>query len=960
MPRYIVAKLRNDAAVPIVVQWKENGVDKSAEVDVGKTVVRELVFADGDLRKEVKFYAFALDSDSLFFLLNGNREVILSSKLDRAIQSVVIQQPSRLVRVSFFNHASGPVIVSWTKENVVENIVVRSLFNSTIEFSLPWLSSENVSVKFSATRSDINEVVLVNGLSLLNLSLNRNVIANRITLTDLPRFVISDFANNADGDIVVTWLENDIKKSIYVKAESSSQTEVVFLSANKSHPVTFSARRKDSKESVNLNGSSSVKLFPSKTRFIHEIIATDVPKRIDLTIVNKVEGPVVLVWLLKDNPMAVNLNKAQTRFDTFTVKGVDARRSIEFTARRTDYDLPVNVNKMEKVEIMPQIGTHKHKVVISDRWLVIPWINEGWKDDDTTDEKRYLLVEFFTKVSGPFRLKVVHQGGEKTIDMGTDSFNKVALIFQGSNANMPVWFTGTRTDVDFPVQLNYNSKVELRPKLTRTVDEVIVTDERVILSWIEGPVASLRESSHPEPRKYIMINFVNEAAGPVLITASRGKTESQIDLPYGETTKLSVVLQGSDLDDLLKLTGKRKDKDSVVSFNHMLRALYIPRKEKVIETLTVRDPKKYITLNFINRAVGNVEIAWILNGAQYSSVLRPNDNIRKELVFDGNDRTGNVVFTAIRTSNAAPVQLNSLNSISFKPSLSRTSERVVATDAYKYVIVDLRNEAKEAVVFYWRENREVKSRDVNVGREVSEVIRLIEPFLQDRVHFTAKTRLAGTVVSVNNSSFVEVIPSYEKTTTKVVARDPAESEKLRYLDVTFRNKAPGNIEIFWSENESTRSIEIGEGKTLRKSFSFHGPNYTKIFLSSKFVTSPGIVLLNEARLISLTPSAALSKVFVTASSPHLYLNFKNLIVDTAYTEWINDGTLQKATVVAGSAVNRLVFFDRPGGRFIISGNITSKTMKSVALYNGQRSLQIIEDPRTLSKDIVITRGTFHY
>ena len=40
MPRYIVAELRNDAAVPIVVQWKENGVEKSAEVDVGKTVVR--------------------------------------------------------------------------------------------------------------------------------------------------------------------------------------------------------------------------------------------------------------------------------------------------------------------------------------------------------------------------------------------------------------------------------------------------------------------------------------------------------------------------------------------------------------------------------------------------------------------------------------------------------------------------------------------------------------------------------------------------------------------------------------------------------------------------------------------------------------------------------------------------------------------------------------------------------
>ena len=63
MPRYIVAELRNDAAkVPIVVQWKENGVDKSAEVDVGNDscsrtcVCRPIVvqFAKGKTNETLK------------------------------------------------------------------------------------------------------------------------------------------------------------------------------------------------------------------------------------------------------------------------------------------------------------------------------------------------------------------------------------------------------------------------------------------------------------------------------------------------------------------------------------------------------------------------------------------------------------------------------------------------------------------------------------------------------------------------------------------------------------------------------------------------------------------------------------------------------------------------------------------------------------------------------------------
>ena len=69
------------------MQWKENGVEKSAEVDVGKTVVRELVFADGDVTKEVKFAAKRKDNDETV-LLNGRKDVSFVVTTDRRSQSV--------------------------------------------------------------------------------------------------------------------------------------------------------------------------------------------------------------------------------------------------------------------------------------------------------------------------------------------------------------------------------------------------------------------------------------------------------------------------------------------------------------------------------------------------------------------------------------------------------------------------------------------------------------------------------------------------------------------------------------------------------------------------------------------------------------------------------------------------------------------------------------------------------
>ena len=959
MPGYVVAEFKNDAGVAIRVQWRQNGADKYRDIGVGETGVVDLVFPVYSLASDVSFSAMSLSGSIVRPLLDGKSSLKLAVEHFRLTKRIIIHHPSMFCSVSIINFVSGPVFLNWKYGSAFSILSIDPFGKSSFLVNKVLLGSFNVS--FVASRADTNEVVLLNGRRSLEFTSSDLGSSLEIKVTDLPRYIIADIANNADGIIVVKWVENSVDKSLEVQPDRSFLLEIVCSIANQCHPITFTATRKDTKEPVNLNSTSSVTLVPSVQQGVYEVVATDVPKVIDLKVINNVNGPVVLLWILKEQPMAINVAEGSTFYYNVTLTGLDARGKVEFTARRTDYDLPVSLNKMDKVEIMPRIGGIKHTILISDKWLVVPWIDHRVENEVPSGTKRHLLVELFTEVSGPFSLNIAHRGQRKTVPVALDSHSRIALIFEGPDSDEPVKFTGRRTDVDFPVQLNYKADVSFVPKVSRALNKIIVSDERIVVPWIEplmDDTPQIGKISDLVKPMYVMIDFVNRAAGPVVITAFRHKKVSDIELPFGETAKLSIALKGNPSLIPMAFTGKRRDTDEVVSFNYFLKALYIPRKEKVVETVIVRDPNKYITLTFINKAAGYVKVAWILKGTEYSLILMPDDTKRKEILLDGNDSIDYVVFTAIRTLNAAPVLLNGLNSITFKPKLERISQRVVATDAAKYIIVDLINGAKQPVLFQWSEGSSVKSKLVDIGKIEREVITFSEPFRKDRFHFTAKSKQTGRAVSVNNGVFAEVLPSYEKIITKITARDMIVDSKLRYLDITFRNKAPGRIELSWFEDHSQRSVHIGMGETLRKSFSFRGPIYKPLTFISQFLDNQGVIYLNGAPLISMEPSETLAREYVTATSPHVFLKFTNIAPGTAYTEWYNGGTLEKATVIGGGTLSKLVLFNRPGDEIILSGNISSRTEHAMALYNGGKWLQVTEDPQALKRDIAISMGKF--
>ena len=956
MPAYIVAEFRNDAGVAIRVQWKENGTDRYRDIGVGGSWVVSRVFKGVSSGQTLKFSCIALGGYVVYMHLNGGLDIKLWSRLDRRREYIEVSFPQYLVNVAVMNDAGGPISFNWSHNGLGNHMVLGALRSARIYLDSRVFDGSNVT--FSAIRLDTFEDVLLNGRRSLSIKDVDIVSPFKVVVTDVPRYIIADIANNADSVITVKWLENDIAKRLDIDPEGYHQLKIIFPVANNSHSVMFTAMSKDSREPINLNGTSSVTLVPLINQLVYEIVATDVPKTIDLKIINEVMGPVVLLWILKESPMAVNLPVGHTIDHSFTLKGFDARNNVEFTARRTDYDLPVSVNRTDKLEVVPRIGNNQLTIVISDKWLIIPWTDEGWESNVPSNDRRYLLVELFTKVNGPFNLWISQKGRKKSVKVSPGSNNRIALIFRGPNSDTPVRFTGQRTDVDFPVQLNYKPEVTFVPNMNRAVDKIIVSEDRIVVPWIDTAIeqtpkiGEIRDIVKP---MYIMLDFVNKAAGPVSITLYRYNTESKVELPFGETARVSIALKKNRSPTPISFVGKRQDTRKVVSFNYFLKGLYVPRKEKVVETVVVRDPHEYITLSFVNKAAGNIKVAWILKGIEYSLILRPGDIKRKEIVIDGKGSPEYVVFTAIRTSNAAPIQLNGLNSIIFRPKLERISQRVVATDAAKYVIVDLINEAKEPVMFQWLEMRSKKSKYVDIGRKERQVIQLIEPFLDEHFHFTAIGKDSGALISVNNAGFAEVLPTYEKIVTEITARD----SKMRYLDVTIRNKAPGRIEISWLEESSKRLLQMGEGETLRRSFSFRTPGYKSLTFTSRFVNAPGVVYLNGAASISLEPLEILTKRHITATSPHIYLKLSNIAPGTAYTEWYNGGTLEKATVIGGGFANQLVLFKKPGDEIYLSGNISLETEQAIALYNGKRSLQIIEDAKILSKDVSISIGKFN-
>ena len=1036
IPRFLIVDLINNSSLPITVEWKVDGKSKSVSIVPGGTIREEMIFLDGDPNKKVKFAAKRI-LDNELVLLNNAEDVTFAVTADKKVHKAIATNAPRHIFLDIINKAAGPVDVRWTEDGKEKSQAVALGSKRRVELVFKDGDAKK-ELAFKGNRKDIeDEPVKLDDVFDLKKKVSLDKKVHKVVVTDRPWYIIADIANNADGEVYVTWDENGTEQTFGINPAASAKRETVFKNKDESVPAVLKGNRKDTDEPVNLNDSPVQMLAPTPDRTVNELIITDVKKSIVLDLVNRATGPVHFFWLEKGVPKIIKVDQGKTKRERVTLEGRDARQPIVFTARREDFDFPIKVNGADMIELTPSLDEKVHRVVATDEIVVIPWLDEG----SLPEPERYLIVDLVNKASRSVLVTPAREGQEKAVLVGGRTTKRVAMIFQGSKAANPVFFRGRMLDFGLPVKLNDSFVVELKSTVNKKVHTLIIEGERTVLPWFsEGQLAS--DANGGTPNKYITVDLKNEAGGPVVIASTRdGKTE-EFNLLPGETRKLSVIFREGKSAPIL-FQGKRTDTGNAVTLNHRLEVLYLPRYEQVVETIIARDRPKYVAVDLINKAGGPVLFTWSIKGKRDSLEVAKGASTLKELQLSGDD-SQEVVFTGIRTDTGIPVKVNGKDSVGVTPKYNRDPETVIATDSPQYIAVDLVNEARGPVVFSWTGNG-AEIQNVALGKTERKTFFLDDKTGRDPMSFIAKRSDTQVPVSVNYAESVQVEPSFEKTVTRIVARDAPDSfdidfknegtgpgvvsstqngdvlqvplgktvrktislkdrlnpfEKIgftakrddiakpmtlndqtnlelvpaiakspvlvilkdapRYLDVIFRNDAPGPITVSWPQVGGQKELTIQPGESVPLSLVLPAQDENQPFkFSSKFVDLPGVVFLNNAATASATPTYTKSKPkLIVATSPHVFVNFINAAKNPANVKWNERRTPKNVTVPAGRMVRKLIFFDKPKDSVVMRGVMKSKEEEFVALLNNVESLPIQEDATNLERYVEIAPGIF--
>ena len=949
IPRYIIADFTNNAAGPIMASWEQDGATKTKDIKRGETSREELVFFDGDPKREVTFMAVNKNNNKAV-RLNDAENVTFTVTTDKTPQKAVATNPKLYTIVEFINQAAGPVDVSWSVSGVKRSLSVP--LGKTLREKLIFNDGlYSRKVVFSGSRKNSGDAVMLNNLEKASVPVRDDQSVRSIVLTDYPRYVSVDIANNADSAILVSWLEGGSSRSLVIEPSRSAQREIVFKNADVSSPVTFSGKLKDSDQDVKLNGLPSVTVLPTATKAVSEVIATNVPVTINIEFVNKALGPIVFSWLENGVPKTLDVEMNGSKKKSITLKGLAAEMPLVFTGARKYFDFSVKVNNAESVQYTALADKGNQRIVASDQMLLMPFFDEGWKSAADVGTRRYLIVDVINKASGPIRFISSRDGQEKFVKLPGGETKRIALVFQGLDDAKPVLFYGKRLDFGIPVRVNDGKIVELRPTLDKNkVNKIVVTDERLVMPWLQpAGLISPGAITSPGNMRYVTVDLVNQAQGPIIISTSRGSRKQDFSLSPGETKKTTFVLNGQN-DKPVLFVGRRADTEAPVSLNYNQEVLFIPRTEKVTETVIARDQPKYVAVDFINDAGGPVTISWVLDGRKDSLELAPKKSTLKQL--NPSFKTKNVVFTAARTDIGVPVKLNKADSVTFVPTYDRSIETVTATDSPQYIVADLINKADGPAEFSWIENGETITQIVSKGRNVQRTIIFKYVTGKQQVSFTAKRKDLNFPILVNDVKSVQIAPSFEKIVKKVVATDiklilPWFDEGWksvtdvgirRYLEVDMKNNAFGPIVVTATRGDVKKTVDVAAGKTSSVAMIFQGPRSADpVTFKATRKDNGAVVHLNGATSVQFNPRfERFTENVVAVDAPkYLSVDITNNAFGPITVLWLQNGVQASAEVRPGKTVRRdMVFKGANSDKPVVFTGVISGTKDSIILNDG--------------------------
>ena len=906
-PMYVVADFVNNAAVPIVVNWLENGVKKSKEVAVGETVQQELAFDDGDLKKTVKFTAKRKDNDEVV-LLNGASDVSLAVTRDKIAASVVASNYPMYVVADFVNNAAVPIVVNWLEKGVKKSKEVA--VGETVQQQLAFDDGDlKKTVKFTAKRKDNDEVVLLNGASDVPLSVTRDKIAASVVASNYPMYVVADFVNNAAVPIVVNWLENGVKKSKEVAVGETVQQELAFDDGDLKKTVKFTAKRKDNDEVVLLNGSSDVSLAVTRDKIAASVVASNYPMYVVADFVNNAAVPIVVNWLENGVKKSKEVAVGETVQQELAFDDGDLKKTVKFTAKRKDNDEVVLLNGASHVSLAVTRDKIAASVVASNYPM-------------------YVVADFVNKAAVPIVVNWLENGVKKSKEVAVGETVQQELAFDDGDLKKTVKFTAKRKDNDEVVLLNGASDVPLA-----------VTRDNI--------AASVVASNYP---MYVVADFVNNAAVPIVVNWLENGVKKSKEVAVGETVQQELAFDDGDLKKTVKFTAKRKDNDEVVLLNGASDVSLAVTRDKIAASVVASNYPMYVVADFVNNAAVPIVVNWLENGVKKSKEVAAGETVQQELAFDDGDLKKTVKFTAKRKDNDEVVLLNGASDVSLAVTRDKIAGSVVASNYPMYVVADFVNNAAVPIVVNWLENGVKKSKEVAVGDTVQQELAFDDGDLKKTVKFTVKRKDNDEVVLLNGASDVSLAVTRDKIASSVVA-----SNYPMYVVADFVNNAAVPIVVNWLENGVKKSKEVAVGETVQQELAFEDGDLKKtVKFTAKRKDNDEVVLLNGASDVSLAVTRDKIAASVVASNYPMYVvaDFVNNAAVPIVVNWLENGVKKSKEVAVGDTVQQELAFDDGDLKKTVKFTVKRKDNDEVVLLNGASDVSLAVTRDKIASSVV--------
>ena len=547
---YLAFNVKNELDEPITVKWQQDGQTKSLSVPAKTTESKELVFdlaKPGALSPKI-FKGFTKEGNKPVNI-NSKKMLTLSPSIEKKKENIVVSPNTEdsYTIIYVINNAKEDAEVAWKRGDI--NHVIRvpngdkryhEIVFDKRKGEVPLTFSAHSYVKGKDYRFALNSSATHTFSPTVTKKVNTLVIGGELKTVDV------NFVNNADGPVVISWLENDRKQTQSLEKGEKLKRTIMRAPEDAKKKLVFTARRSDVNIGVQLNDDTSAVFDPSVDKSGKNIVATDIQGYIDINVKNEVAGDIIVKWKENGVEKSLDVKRSKNASKDIVTTGPNVKDPVKFTAVMKETNDKVKLNDLDAVEIVPQLNKKNAKA-----------------ESIVASKDFFLDVEIDNQAPDAIAVRWQENGVEKTKDIESADKGMIGMIFKGSRADDPVQFDAVIKRAKQVVPLDGKNNVKFTPSTKKETKKAIAS------------IYKLR--------------LINKVSGDVTATLKIGQTSQNIKIPYKGSKDTYI-----DFDSVvgaLKLTGINDRNQRKVNLNGSLDFEIVKDEKNKVITVVFKDGK---------------------------------------------------------------------------------------------------------------------------------------------------------------------------------------------------------------------------------------------------------------------------------------------------------------------------------------------------------------------------------